>query len=381
MTRPLAALGALAALAVGVSALMPSPPAAKPPAAPSVAQAFWPAAKENSAVVLASAPAQPTLALELAQAPPAEPLPAPAATQPPLEVPPPASAQPNPPVETPTQPVAEERLQLEQLSADQLHARLQQVLGKQLPPLPDDGTPWARFSIDLGDGAAVLVALQRQTGEIRLVGRPDQLKPWRQIIAALDAPPAANRVTEIIGAEKAATPHIKRAVAALVAQAQTEPQPKPDAAEEDEAKRSAAEPAAKPASAPEGLLGPVQIETIEGTDFFVIRGDPQDVERVMEIIRELEAMSRVSEPQTVVHELHHVDSIAMAQLLRTMFGPTTADSFSLAPFYGPLLPIPLGRPNAVLLIGSPNTVEKAESLLNQLDVAGQATTQFEVFSL
>ncbi len=39
---------------------------------------------------------------------------------------------------------------------------------------------------------------------------------------------------------------------------------------------------------PEGLLGPVQIEYLDGLDVIVLRGKREDVERVNKIIREIE---------------------------------------------------------------------------------------------
>jgi hypothetical protein len=40
------------------------------------------------------------------------------------------------------------------------------------------------------------------------VGRPDQLKGWKQIIATMDAPASAEggKVTQLIAADKAAAP-------------------------------------------------------------------------------------------------------------------------------------------------------------------------------
>jgi hypothetical protein len=44
--------------------------------------------------------------------------------------------------------------------------------------------------------------VQPQTGEVRLTGRPDQLKAWREIITAIDAPAAPDRSTEIVAADE-----------------------------------------------------------------------------------------------------------------------------------------------------------------------------------
>jgi type II secretion system protein D len=285
-------------------------------------------------------------------------------------------------------PAVEERMQLTQLTAEQLHQRIEKAFGKPVPLLQDDGTGWLRFPVSDGQGAQVLIGAHQRTREVRLVGRPDQLRGWRAIVTALDTPAAAGKTTQLIAAHKTAGPKIKQTVGVLLAQAQRQPQAgqPPQAGGQPPQDQPAPAPApgenAPPvATVPEGLLGPVEIEVVEGTDFFVIRGAPRDVEKVMDVIRQIEAMSQVSEPEVVVHPLKHVDSDSMARLLAQMFSPAPQGGFSLAPFYGTLLPLPLGNPNAVLLVGGPGTVAKARELLGQLDVPGETLTQFEVFPL
>jgi len=296
---------------------------------------------------------------------------------------PPAAPLPatTPPAASPAGlPAGEANLQLRQLSADQFHARLELAFDRALPRLPDDGTPWLRFAVDAGDNQPVLIAANRATGEVRLVGRPEQLQAWQKIVAALDAPAAADRVTQLVSTEKTATPHVKQTVGVLVAQNQPA---------DDQETVIGQIPGAVPPGAPEialadqaGLLGPVQIEVVEGTDLFVIRGNPRDVERVMKVIEEIEAMSRVSMPEVVVRPLQHVDSQSMALITSRIFSPAAEGSFSLFPYYGPVLAVPLGKPNALLLVGSPTAVGKAQELLEKLDVGGgESLTQFETFRL
>jgi len=342
--RPLGMIAALAVVALGLAMSMPKAP---------------PSTAEDAAVPVTPV-VQPGLVplppIQVAQRPAAPIQPAPAAQ--------PTPAKPS----SKALPAAEQRMQLVQLTAEQLHARLEQAFGKAIPRMPDDGSPWLRFSIDAGDRSPVLVAANKQTREVIIVGRPDQLRSWQKIVTALDAPQAPGRVTKLIAARESAAPQIKQTVDVLLAQNQQN-QPAPRAG------------AQIPAADDQGLIGPVQIEVVEGTELFVIRGNPRDVERVLEVIRQIEAMSRVSEPQIVVHELKHVDSLSMARLLALMFAPADEDGFSLAPYYGSLLPLPLGKPNAVLLIGAPGTVAKAQELLRQLDIPAETMTQFEVIPL
>jgi general secretion pathway protein D len=65
-----------------------------------------------------------------------------------------------------------------------------------------------------------------------------------------------------------------------------------------------------------------------------------------------------------------------------IFSPAAEGSFSLYPYYGALLAVPLGKPNALLLVGSPTAVGKAQELLEKLDIGGgESLTQFETFRL
>jgi type II secretion system protein D len=298
------------------------------------------------------------------------------ATQAPLWV---AQAAPAKPQAAGATPAGEERLKLSRLKAVEFHARLERALEKKLPLLASDGTAWIRFSVDAGDGVPVLVAANSETGEVSVVGRQEQLRAWRQIVAALDGAPPAGKVTQLVSADQASAPKIRQTVDVLLAQAQA-PAPAPG----QPAQVAPVQPGSAAAAAIGQighLLGPVEIINVEGTDLFIIVGNPRDVQQVEEVIQQIEEMSRVSEPQVVVHPLEHVDSQSIAVLLQQMFAPAEEGGFSLGAYYGSLLSLPLGKPNALLLVGSPSAVEKAKEFLKQLDVAGEAMTQFEVFRL
>jgi general secretion pathway protein D len=260
-------------------------------------------------------------------------------------------------------------LQLRTLSAEQLHARLEQIFGRPAPIMPADGSAWTRFSVDTGDGTPVLVAAQPQTGEVRILGRADQLRVWRELVAAIDAPAAPDRAREIIAADAKSAPQIRKTAELMLAQATV--QAGPGGAGD------------VVAGIPEGLLGPVEIVNIEGTDLFIVQGNPRDVERAMEVIRQIQELSRVSAPMLVMRPLANIDSQAAANLLSQLFAPPGDDGgTTLGSYYGRLVSVPMGRPNAILLLGSPNPVEKAQEILEQLDSPTAAqSTQFEVFRL
>ena len=57
----------------------------------------------------------------------------------------------------------------------------------------------------------------------------------------------------------------------------------------------------------------MQIEFVEGLDVIVLRGNERDVQRVMEIINQIEQLSAVTVPTIEVYQLQNVDSRASAR--------------------------------------------------------------------
>ena len=277
---------------------------------------------------------------------------------------------------------AEGSFRLRNLTAETLHERLEKVLEKQLPVRRDASGHWLSFAVRSGTGPHVAVSVHDLSGHVQIAGLPNQVRAWQQIIQTIDSPPASDSdsgqtVTQLVSASTASPTQIRTAVDVLNSQTQTSGQPtdQPDGAS-PEPPHSAQQSEAKPLEKLNSLLGPVQIEFIEGTDILVLRGNPHDVQRVMAVIHEIEQLSRVSEPLIEVCELEHVDSEAFAPLLSQLFNDSP-----LSALYGRLLVVPLVKPNAVLIVGMPTTVRKSFELIEKLDQPGKALTQYEVFRL
>ena len=124
-----------------------------------------------------------------------------------------------------------------------------------------------------------------------------------------------------------------------------------------------------------GQLEAVQIETIEGSDVVIIKGRHQDVQRVVELIKQIEQVSAVTEPELQILDLKHVDSTSMAELVRQLYG----DVF--APRQGMVSVTPLVKPNAVLIIGREQNVKVVVELVKRLDQPVAPESQFHVFQL
>ncbi len=124
-----------------------------------------------------------------------------------------------------------------------------------------------------------------------------------------------------------------------------------------------------------GLFGDVQIQFVPELGVIVVRGAKRDVERVMKVIDEIEAAAITTQPQIAVHSLEHVDSEAVAELVRQLYTDVLNTRGAGLSITG------LVKPNALLLIGRQEAIDSAIALIKQLDVPVDASTQLKVFRL
>jgi type II secretion system protein D len=110
-----------------------------------------------------------------------------------------------------------------------------------------------------------------------------------------------------------------------------------------------------------GLLGPVQIEFLEGLDIIIIRGRKRDVERVQRIIAEIEERSKETQPIVEVHHLKHIDNEAAVTLVTELYDEI------LSARQGQVSIRALVEPNAILLIGRKESVDEVIKLIDKLD--------------
>lgn len=281
---------------------------------------------------------------------------------------------------------ATEGLRLLSLSPNELHARLEKLVSKPIAATWDAQQRWLSLPVELGGGPGVRVRVDARDGVVKIEGEPAAAAAWRKVIASLDAAPAGRgQATQLVTASRNRQPAIRRALAALgeskiqdggpgrmvamQVQPEQEPpevgQPAPDGGV-----------AAGGGTIDEGaLLGPVQVEFVEGLDIIVLRGNAEDVARVQQIINQIEQLSAVTAPTITVHPLKHVASVPMANLLLRIYQQ------ALGARTGAVSVTPLGKPNALLLIGRDENVQQAIALADKLDQPVEAATRFEVFPL
>jgi general secretion pathway protein D len=301
-------------------------------------------------------------------------------------------------------------IQLRNLRAEELRVRLERLLARPLPASGDTSGQWQTFEIEAVPGAGVMATVNPTTGELHLSGPPHRTSAWRQVIAALDAAPIGNgSTTQLVATKPANHNRVRQVLQAVQAQgsepgtvapgrltamlqqqaqaaqsngaAQLPPQNGGAAAGQDAPTRSlqdqaqAATDAVNLAQAAGELLGPVQIEFVEGLDVIVLRGADRDVERVMQIIEQIEELSAVTSPTVEVYPLKNVESRALGALLTRLYSQV------LGPRIGDVSITPLVKPNALLFVGRPENVRMAIELAERLDQPVAPATRFEVFPL
>ena len=267
-----------------------------------------------------------------------------------------------------------------------------------------------------GDGQVVVVSLLTQAGlqpvlqinhrldSVSFVGPPDSVSSWRQVIQTLDrSRDAGDQRTDLVPLNRADPRKVERAVALLETGGSSDRVPttrlaaalvQQDGAEEEE---EPVPPPAQPAVPVErmpggeagvadegrtmmageegGLIGPVQIEFLDGLDVIVIRGHRRDVDRVRRIISEIEDYSAETQPAIEILHLRYVGSQVLADLITTVYNEI------LLTRQGRVTIRALVKPNALLMIGRPESVETVKGLIEKLDQPTRPETQFEIFPL
>jgi len=335
-----------------------------------------------------------------------------------LHQPPAAAGRPSPlrPSASSRRGRSSQEIQLWHTTGQEFEAALVRMLGDRLTPTSASQPDASSYQLALAKGRTMELSINRGLNRVRVEGSADAVASSMQLIHVLDSPqPPAGRATRLVslnaarsadvrlvvdalgsgpsgrvgGSGRAPTPgHQKGFQTALVI---AEPGPARAAlAEEAAAGATSAAPgteagqpatpeaAAAPAEGLEevgGMLGPVQVEIIPGTDIVVISGHERDVQRVVEMIEEIEKISKEAEPAVAVYHLVHTDCIPLAALLNQLY----EDVYSTR--QGSVSITALVKPNALLLIGRDENVKTVVDLVKRLDRPVPPSTQFRVFRL
>jgi general secretion pathway protein D len=252
------------------------------------------------------------------------------------------------------------------------------------------------------------IEIDRNRSEVVISAPQDQITAWRQAVAFIDQSPLSSEHSiRMVRIERSGPAPIQRAVRLLgLADGSTDNtqtadthQPKwrkprvvartvafpqqGDAAGGNAAGNGGGDAKAQsPADNAEGetvpgagLFGDVQIEFVPQIGQVIIKGSQKDIDRVREVIRQIEEQSEVTKPDVQVVQLQHVDSTALAALLKQIYDDV------LSARQGQVSVTALDTPNALLLIGRTEAIGGVMDLIKKLDVASDESSRLRVYRL
>ncbi len=310
-------------------------------------------------------------------------------------------------------------LQLQNISWRDLEDGMQQVWGQNLSITTDRQGEIARLQVGFDGGSPATLQVDRRRNHVFIEAPESDLDSWERILKALDTTRRkTNEVSAVVPIHGADAAKIERAVTLLnalkrgddpaVARAVVQREDaslsrrwgghliatifQPEARNQQPADGAQGnqelgnQPADPPAvQVPDGqaegepgqvgLKGQVEIQILEGIGAILIKADPADIALVKKIIDDIIAASQLTEPAVEIYQLRFVNSGAVADLLAPIYEQV------YLPRQGPVNITPLARPNALLLIGRPESTKAVISIVQQLDRPVPPETQIEVFRL
>ena len=306
-------------------------------------------------------------------------------------------------------------MMLQNLTWRQFETALRTMLGGQMGVGTDPSGAIATIELPSVDGKPRQMQLDRRTGRLQVSGEDELTRAWLQVARSLDKPGArAGEATQAVPIKKAdpavvedTIDKVRRAeeaagdvartvpvrnqnsrprwggdlVSAIFAQQSAaggeepdDPQLKP----EDPVERiveNAIEGGMTVDGEPTGLIGQVQIEFVEGLGVFIVKGQKADVEKVIKLIEQIDAMTGDTQPTILIHPLKHVNSVVLSDLIAELYDDVFGTRLS------PVNITPLDKPNALLLIGREESMASILDLIDKLDQPVPPATQLKVFQL
>ncbi len=119
----------------------------------------------------------------------------------------------------------------------------------------------------------------------------------------------------------------------------------------------------------------VQVEILPDLDAIILRGRDRDLKELQRIIEEIERLSAETEPAIDIYVLRHVSGEAVSTIMRQV-----SEDY-LGGRQGRVTIMPLGKPNALLLVGWGDAVRAAKELIAKLDQPVAPQTEQRIFHL
>ena len=277
---------------------------------------------------------------------------------------------------------------------DSLHV----VAGKKMPVTTSQNGERSMYQLTGVPLDGTTIEVNRRENMVTVVAPEPSMPGWQKMIRSIDQSGGrAGDVVEMIRVENAKPAPIQRAMrlldqlpdgqsATIVAAGprggqfqatafQNPAQPPP-------AQPNAAQPPADPndpqaAGGEEaaGMIGDTQIQFVPELGIIIVRGAKKDTQRVLDVIKQIEEQSVLTQPEVEIVMLKHLDNTAAATLLTTLYTDV------LAARQGEVNITALDQPNALLLIGRREALANAMGLIEKLDQPLDASSKLRVFRL
>lgn len=302
-------------------------------------------------------------------------------------------------------------LQLTHISWREAEDLLHAIAGDNVAVTTSRSGERASFQIRLGKASSpTQVDVDRRSDSITLTTFPRSQAVWKQVFTAIDQPvrfeDERTEVVQLVHAEIAPVQRMIRLLEALEPKTSTEdgqPINRP-AVMRDQAKfRTAAfaqnaatqntssddeiveeeilTPSADVMAVGDdddttgGIIGDTDIQIVPDSGLIIIKGAKRDVQRIKEVIAEIEAQAIITQPEIEVRELQHADSNAVATLLQQLYEDV------LSARQGDVSITSLDSPNALLLIGRAEAIKAVIELVEKIDQPIPDTDKLRVFRL
>jgi general secretion pathway protein D len=291
-------------------------------------------------------------------------------------------------------------LQVKLTSIDwrQFEDSLQVVAGKKVPVTTSQNGERSMFQLTGVPLDGTTIEVNRRENMVTVVAPEPSMPGWQKMIRSIDQTGGrASDVVEMIRVENAKPAPIQRAMrlleqlpdgqSATIVPAgpragqfqatafQNPAQPpaaQPDAAQPPADQNDPQNPDGEEAA---GMIGDTQIQFVPELGIIIVRGAKKDTQRVLDVIKQIEDQSVLTQPEVEIVLLKHLDNTAAATLLTTLYTDV------LAARQGEVNITALDQPNALLLIGRREALANAMGLIEKLDQPLDATSKLRVFRL
>ncbi|MGI9474042.1 MAG: secretin N-terminal domain-containing protein, partial [Rubripirellula sp.] len=270
---------------------------------------------------------------------------------------------------------------------------LQQLAGGPLPITTSRNGERAAFQLTVAPLQGTTIEVDRRNNSVTVVAPEPSMKGWQKLISMLDqVSDQGSAVTEILRIENAEPAPVQRALRLLrelekksndnVVDEKGNASPFRNAVFQQNAGEVAGQ-VVPPQPGAEGtdeeggagVIGDTQIQFVPELGTIIIRGAKRDVERVMEVIQQIEEQSKITKPDVEVIELQHADANAVAALLQQLYEDV------LSARQGEVSITSLDIPNALLLIGRTEAINGLKELIEKIDQPVSESSRLRVFRL